>query len=301
MRMVLNQTRRDALRSAALMGTSTALLSRVGTARDTVTATVRSEGIQSRATELAHAGELRQLSRLLDQYSIPNELTRKEAQPDRVRKSIKTRTSVFNDGEKQLLSQESNLSTQDEWDKDDSSFNRATYYVDKSEDLWETVFEWDLGDGGDAGEGQFESNTPHDGIQISFSTNDWDHNSIAAEARPKWDPDRPCSCSAGSDIEEKSPHGIGAIYDDPNNPYFEDILVNASGSARTQMYRTDDERPHTLYGTYKHTWSTVNVTGVSFGMKNTPISIGVGADVYSWNANVDHIVKPNDEVVTDRY
>lgn len=151
--MVPDKTRRDVLRSAALTGTSVALLSTAGTARETVTPTVHSEGIRSRVTELSRAGEFRQLSRLLDQYGIPNELTRKETQPDRITKSVKTRTSVFNNGEKQQLSQESGPTTLDEWDKDDSSFNRGTYYVNEGDDLWETVFEWDLGDGGDAGEG----------------------------------------------------------------------------------------------------------------------------------------------------
>ncbi|WP_128477163.1 hypothetical protein [Halorussus pelagicus] len=287
-------SRRMFVKISGVACTSVGATQVVGAADTTTHPTTQSEGIDAKIENLIRNNKIEQVSKILDEYGISNACTKKLVDYNSETGEAKSVTVPVQGG--QTLVQPT-----DEWDKSSSTVSRSTYHKNSDTDLWGTSLDWELGDGGDAGEGQFEDNRPHDGIQLSFSTDDWDHKSGDAWVSPDWDSNVDCACSKGAQIDNKAGNGIGVIYDDPNNPAMEDITTTTSGSAHMSVWRQDDNRSHTLYGSYTHTWSTADVTGLNFTYDSTPIGVGVGIGSYSWEKKVDHIVKPNNEVEVDRY
>lgn len=276
---------------AAALGSTTSI---AGATNSTTPPTTQSEGIDEKIEELILNREVEQVSKILNEYGISNACTKKYAKYNQERGMVESTAVPLQGGQ-------TVVQPTDEWDDSSSEFSRSTYHKNKDTDLWGTSLDWDLGDGGDNGEGQFEDNRPHDGIQISFSIDDWDHKSADAGTSPDWESDVNCACSKGAKIDKKAGNGIGAIYDDPNNPYMEDLTPAATGAAHTSVWRQDDERDHTLYGSYTHTWSTVDVSGLNFTYDSTPIGIGVGVGSDSWEQNIDHIVTSDNNVKVDKY
>jgi hypothetical protein len=301
-----NINRRKVLKTAGIAGSMAFTSGIVSVSPQEDSPTTQSEGIDEKLPSLIKSGEIKKASTILNEYGIPNACTKKAAHYNDEQNSLYTSTAELDKGETisetTISDKEETVRPMDEWDKGHSEISRHTYHRNKKEDLWGTSINWYLGDGGNM-EGQAESDEPLDGAQISFSIDDWDHKSKAVSADPDWDNNPGAKDSKGSKVDKKMAKGFAVKYDDPPNPYFvnADPVPRPDGSAGTSVYRVDDSREHTLYGSYTHTWSTVQWNGLNISYNSIPISFGTGWGAHNWDVNIDHIVKPNNEVEADRY
>lgn len=163
--------------------------------------------------------------------------------------------------------EEDEVSTQDEWNKSQSSFSHYSWH--SSGDIYHVYQTWTLDGGGSA-----ETSGPNDGIGATVNPDLWE------PVLNSWEFSDRCS------LDKRGSKGVIGSFNDPDGP------MDAPYEDRTGWMSADFEKTepgeHNIYGTYTHTWNPFGVPGgVSFSLAVGPIGVSASGGTDTWQKRSD--------------
>jgi hypothetical protein len=281
--------------SATTIATLGASSTIVGAAASNETPTAKSEGIKQKTLNLRKTGKNEQLAHLLSSYDIPYALTKKQIHHDSdgitiVSASLHEGETIEEKTPDRFKKSSGDITTQSEFSRGPSNVSRHTELSDTTphgDTIWYTDMEWDLNNSGNL-DGNFESEAPDDGIQLSFSDNHWNHRDHLAHSDNR------------TTIDDVRATGLGAKFNDPASPPDdENDHPEQTGFVNTTAIKTDDKYSYTLYGTYRHAWSHLTAS-LSIQYGTVPFAFSVGSTTDFWDVIVNHEVYPDRQVTEQR-